>query len=114
MYFPQDNTIVAALETVIKVAQQANPRTPIILPIFCNDPVLIKKGVLAAIGYDYLDIGRETGEVVLKILAGTPANTLPIHMPSNLKAVLNRDLAIKLGIPIPTRLNSASLTLMDS
>ncbi len=114
LYFPQDNTIVAAMETVIKVSQQASPTLSVILPIFCNDPILIKKGVLAAVGYDYLDIGRETGEIVVKILAGESVNTLPIHTPKNLKAVINRALAQKLGIIIPTQLKHATLTVMDS
>ena len=113
LYFPQDNTVVSAIQTVIKVASQSNPPLPIILPIFSSDPELIKDGVLAAVGYDYADVGKETGIVVAKILDGEDPSHLPVHSPAKLKVVVNAKLAKKLGIKIPNKLDYAELQLMN-
>lgn len=113
LYFPQDNTVVAAIETVVNIAQHSSPTLPVILPIFSNDPALIKRGVLAAVGFDYVDVGRETGKVVAKILQGTDAAAIPIHNPQDLKAVINKELAKKLGLTIPTSLEHSKIQFID-
>lgn len=111
LYFPQDNTIVAAIETVVSIANQASPTLPVILPIFSSDPQLIKKGVLAAVGYDYEDVGKETGIMVAKILKGTAIQDLPPHNPATLKALINKPLAEKMGLIVPTSLEFAKVEL---
>lgn len=113
LYFPQDNTVVSAIQTVVNVASQSSPTMPVILPIFSSDPQLIKDGVLAAVGYDYDDVGHETGLLVVKILKGEDAKQLPIHSPSTLKVVINGKLAKKLGLKIPSKLDYADLKVMD-
>lgn len=112
LYFPQDNTVVAAIEAVIKAANQSSARLPVILPIFTNDPVLVKKGVLAAVGYDYRDIGRETADIVVEILDGKNATEIPAKNPDNLKTVINKDLADKLGLTIPKNLKNSTIEVL--
>jgi len=113
LYFPQDNTVVAAIETVVNIAQQSSPTLPVILPIFSNDPALIKRGILAAVGFDYHEVGKETGKVVSKILQGTDPNQIPIRNPSDLRAVVNLSLAKKLGLIVPTELKHSKLQFID-
>src|SRR5258708_39698694 len=45
LYFPQDNTVVSAIETVVNVTQHASIK----LPTFSSDPLLVKRGILAAV-----------------------------------------------------------------
>ena len=113
LYFPQDNTVVAAIPTVVKVATQTSPLLPVILPIFTNDPILIKKGILAAVGYDYEDMGKETGRVVARILKGELPQKIAIHNPSELKAVINVSLANKLGLFIPKKLKHSKVQIVE-
>lgn len=113
LYFPQDNTVVAAIETVVSVAQHASPTLPVILPIFSNDPALLKRGILAAVGFDYYDLGKETGMVVAKILNGTDASQIPIQNPQNLKAVINQSLAEKLGLTVPKELKFSKIEFIN-
>lgn len=113
LYFPQDNTIVSAIESVVKVASQSSPTLPVILPIFTSDPILVKRGVLAAVGYDYQDIGRETGEIVADILQGKQAFEIPIDNPKTVKTVVNKMLAEKLGIEVPKKLKYSILEVME-
>lgn len=109
LYFPQDNTIVSAIQTVVNIASQSSPKLPIILPIFTSDPILLKSGVLAAVGYDYEDVGSETGMMVSEILKGKDPKTLLVHSPKKLKAVVNADFAEKLGLTIPKKLEFSEI-----
>lgn len=109
LYFPQDNTLVSAIQTIVNIASQSSPTLPVILPIFTSDPLLVQKGVLAAVGYDYRDIGHETGMIVAKILNGENPNHIPIHNPNALKAIINTSLATRLGLTIPKKLEYAEI-----
>jgi len=113
LYFPQDNTMVSAIETVASVAQHSSPTLPVILPIFTSDTTLIKRGILAAVGFDYIDIGKTTGQVVAQILNGKEARSIAIQTPKNLKAVVNKTLAKKLGLPIPTDLKYSKVQVIE-
>lgn len=110
LYFPQDNTLVAAINSIVKIAtQSASP----VLPIFTNDPILIKKGILAAVGYNYDDMGIETGKVVAEILKGKPASNISVHSPEELIAAINLRLAGKLGFSIPKKLKYSKVEVIE-
>jgi putative ABC transport system substrate-binding protein len=109
LYFPQDNTLVSAIQTIVNIASQSSPTLPVVLPIFTSDPLLIQKGVLAAVGYDYNDIGQETGMMVAKVLNGEAPTNIPVHNPDILKAVINEQLAKRLGLTIPRELKYAEI-----
>lgn len=111
LYFPQDNTVVAAIDAVVNIAGQGDPALPVILPIFSSDPILIERGVLAAVGYDYRDLGRETGDLVAQILKGKSVKELPIQDPKSLKTVINLQMAEKLQLPVPQKLRFSEVTL---
>lgn len=113
LYFPQDNTMVSAIETVASIAQHSSPTLPVILPIFTSDTTLIKRGILAAVGFDYVDIGKTTGQVVGKILNGEDVRNIPVQTPEELKAVVNKSLVKKLGLTVPTDLKYSKVQVVD-
>lgn len=112
IYFPQDNTIVSAIETVVNIAKQTNSRQKPI-PLFCSDPLLVKRGVLAAVGYDYAEVGRETGRVVARILQGEPVSQIPVRSPEQLQTVINKALAKELNLNLPEKLEFSTITWSD-
>lgn len=112
LYFPQDNTLVSAIQTVINVTSQPSQILPVFLPIFTSDPLLVKRGVLAAVGYDYFEVGKETGHVVAQILKGEKAEQIAVHNPKALKAAINASLAEKLGCPIPKKLKHSTIEVI--
>lgn len=114
LYFPQDNTVVSAIETVTSIASQTTTKNSKPMPLFCSDPLLVKRGVLAAVGYDYTEVGRETGNVVARILNGEPANQIAVRSPEKLQAVINKELASQLGLAIPTTLQFSEVTVNNS
>lgn len=56
LYIFTDNTVVSALESVIKVADDHD------IPLFVGELDSVKRGGFAAYGFEYYDIGYEAGK----------------------------------------------------
>ncbi len=98
VFVPTDNTIVSALESVIKVGVQNK------LPIFCADVDSVKRGAIAAMGFDYYKHGYQTGAMALRILKGAqPANT-PVEFQKDLQLHINKVYSEKMGLTPPEEL----------
>ena len=95
IYCPTDNTIISALESVVKVGIDAQ------IPVFAADTDSVKRGAVAAVGYDYFDLGRQTGQLVLQILKGEKAGDIPVKMAQGTSLFVNPKMARKMGITIP-------------
>jgi putative tryptophan/tyrosine transport system substrate-binding protein len=95
IYIPTDNTVVSALESVIGVANDKK------LPLFVGELDSMKKGAVAASGFNYYDLGYETGLMAVEILTGKkkPAD-LPVALPQSLKLVINKKAAEAQGVDI--------------
>ncbi|MGV1005609.1 MAG: ABC transporter substrate-binding protein [Candidatus Nanopelagicales bacterium] len=66
-----DNTVVSAMESVIKVAQ-ANK-----IPLIAGDTDSVKRGAVAAYSFDYKDLGVQAGHMAADILAGKAISGIP-------------------------------------
>lgn len=101
LYIITDNTVVSALESVITVANEYK------LPLMVGEFDSVRKGGLAAYGFEYFDIGYEAGEMAAKILKGEakPAD-LPVQYPQNLKFVLNEETAKTIELDIKDEWNA--------
>ncbi len=62
IFIPTDNTIISALESVLKVGQQNK------LPVFSADVESVKRGTVAAMGFDYYKHGTQTAAIAARIL----------------------------------------------
>jgi len=61
----------------------------------------VKAGALLALSYNYEDIGRQSGELAVRILAGEKPSQIPITVPQKVSLFLNLRLAGRIGIKIP-------------
>lgn len=95
LYIGNDNTLVAALDSVLKVAHQQSK------PVFCADPESVKRGCLATIAYDQYAIGQQTAQLVLKALQN-PLDKTPPQAATTLITAINVDVARTLNITIPS------------
>lgn len=95
LYIITDNTVVNALESVVSVAYDNK------LPMMVAEFDSVKRGGLGAYGFEYYDIGYEAGQMAVKILKGEkkPAD-LAVQFPQNLKFVMNKEAASKMGVTI--------------
>jgi putative tryptophan/tyrosine transport system substrate-binding protein len=67
-------------------------------------PEFAKTGGLLAYGPDPIDMFRQTGTMVGKVLAGTAPADLPVERPARFQLVVNLKTARALGLTIPTGL----------
>lgn len=95
IYIPTDNTIVSAFEAAVGVAQEAK------IPLFAGDTDSVSRGALAALGFNYFDVGKQTGEVVVRVLKGEKPGDIPVRVAAGTDLVINKAAAAKMGVTFP-------------
>jgi putative ABC transport system substrate-binding protein len=95
IYCPIDNTIISAVESVVKVGIDAQ------IPVFAGDTDTVARGAVAAVGYDYFDLGRQTGEIVVRILKGEKPGSIDVKMAKGTNLYVNPKMAAMMGTKIP-------------
>ena len=95
LYLPTDNTIKSALGTVLAVGTDNK------LPVFTGDTESVQKGSVASIGFDYFQVGLETGAVVVRILKGEKPGAIPVSNASGSNLVINAKAAAAMGVTVP-------------
>jgi len=97
IYVVTDNTVVSAIDSVIKLCNQEK------IALFVADPSTVEKGALASYGIDYFNLGKKTGEVALEVIKGAKPADVPIQKitdPQELQLVVNLKAAELLGIEV--------------
>ncbi|MBL4906894.1 MAG: ABC transporter substrate-binding protein [Sneathiella sp.] len=102
IYVPTDNTIVSAFEAVVKVGIDGK------IPVFSGDTDSVKRGAVAALGFNYYDVGRQTGQLVAKIFEGANPGDLSVEFPNILELFVNPGSAEKMGLTIPASVISSA------
>lgn len=99
IYVPTDNTVVSALESVVKVAEASK------IPLIVGEEDSVRRGGIATIGIDYYQLGRQTGKMAFQILkAGVKPEELPVEYQEKMSLVLNKKAAAAMGVTIPPEL----------
>ncbi|MFZ7126805.1 MAG: ABC transporter substrate-binding protein [Desulfobacterales bacterium] len=98
VFIPTDNTVVSALESAIKVGADSG------LPVFCADVDSVKRGAVAAMGFDYYEHGRQTGAMAMRILEGADPASTPVETQKQLQLHINLTYAEKMGVTVPESL----------
>jgi len=96
IYLPTDNTVISALETVVKVCEKEKT------PLFSADVDSVKRGTVAALAFDYYQHGYQTGLMAKRLLAdgADPASTA-VETQKELILHLNLKAASKMGVTVP-------------
>jgi putative tryptophan/tyrosine transport system substrate-binding protein len=102
IFVPNDTTVYAAFESVVKVAQDAQ------VPLFSAERRSVQRGAIGTVGFDFGQIGVKTADMVDKVLSGTkPGDMDVIYMqdePGGLGLYLNKASAVKMGVTLPKSL----------
>jgi len=96
VYVPTDNTVVSALESVIKVGEDFK------IPVIVGEVDGVRRGALATIGIDYHVLGMQTADIAAKILKGErEPKDIPIEYLEDIQIALNLAAADKMEVAIP-------------
>lgn len=101
-YTPIDNTVASAMAAYAEVARQAK------LPIYTGADSMVIDGGFATVGIDYTLLGKQTAQMAIKALEGTPMKDLPVETLSNFSTILNKTTAEMIGVTIPETLASTA------
>ncbi len=95
IYVPLDNTVVSAFESVAVVAKASK------IPLVAADTGSAVRGASAALGFDYFQLGKETGVVVAGLLNGQKVADFPAKGVDKLDLFINLKAATEQGLTIP-------------
>lgn len=107
VFIPTDNTIIASLPSVLKVGMQNK------LPIFSADVESVKRGTVAAMGFDYYKHGYQTGLMAARILAGEDTANIPVEFQHDLQLHINVSASKAMGITPPAALLKAATNVIQ-
>lgn len=107
IYIPTDNTIISALEGAVSVAEESK------LPLFTADTDSVSRGSIAALGFNYHDVGRQTGEVVAQILKGENPGDIAVKIAAGSDLVINKSAAEKMGVTLPESVVSRASRVLE-
>lgn len=98
-----DNTAVSAFESIVKVCQENK------ILLLAGDTDSVKRGAAASYGFDYGDLGKQSGYMAAKILSGTLVADIPVEFAQNLQLAVNEAGAKAQGVTLPADLVSQAV-----
>lgn len=96
IYVPTDNTVVSAIEAVIKAGNAAG------IPVFSAESESVKKGTIAALAVNYFKLGQLTAAMLAEILdQKTSPAQMPVRFQKEFELHINQSNAKKMGVIFP-------------
>ncbi|HZW84250.1 MAG TPA: ABC transporter substrate-binding protein [Candidatus Deferrimicrobium sp.] len=103
IYVPTDNTVVSAADSVIQVANKNK------IPVIAGESSVVDKGAFGTIGINYKKLGKQTGEMALRIIKGEKPQDMAIESQKDLDTVFNKTTLELLGLKVPADLQQKAI-----
>lgn len=104
-----DNTVVASLPVILDKAASKK------IPVFGSEIEQVKIGCLAAMGLDYIELGKQTGKMAAQILKGEKkASQMNYETIKEAAFYGNTQVAEHLGVAFPESLTATAAQMFDS
>lgn len=101
-----DNNVVSSLPLILSKANKKN------IPVFGSEIEQVKNGCIAAMGLDYVDLGKQTGHMAAQVLKGeAKASEINYEIIEEAAFYGNTKAAEDLGITLPESLTSGAKEL---
>jgi putative ABC transport system substrate-binding protein len=107
IYVPTDNTVVTALEAIVGVGIDNQ------LPVYAGDTDSVPRGALAAIGFDYYDVGIQTGKIVARVLNGEEPGDIAVQSIETTELHVNPGAAERMGVTLPEAVIARAKTVVE-
>ena len=100
IYVPDESALTGStansvLESVIRIGRENQ------IPVFAGDVDAVIGGAIATVSFDYYDIGRQTGKMVLEVLGGSRPGDLSVEFVEDSQLVINPAAAAAMGVELP-------------
>lgn len=95
IYVPADNTVIAAMPTVVKVSEQN--KIPLLPGVSSN----VEQGGFGTLGPDYYDVGVQSARIADQVLRGKKAGEIPVAVAQRFEYFFNKRSAAATGVTIP-------------
>jgi putative tryptophan/tyrosine transport system substrate-binding protein len=96
IYIPTDNTAASCTESINNIAEPAG------VPIIAGEEGIATGCGIATLSISYYELGRQTGEMAVKILKGeSKVSEMPVESQTNLTKEYVKSRCDKLGITVP-------------
>lgn len=96
IYVPTDNMVVAGISSLVGVANDKD------IPVIGAESGTVEGGAVATLGIDYKELGKQTGEMALRILEdGEDPAEMPVEGANEFTYVVNEEAAKEQGVTIP-------------
>ena len=94
-FTPNDNTVASAMATYFQIASDAG------IPIYVGADSMVRDGGLATVGIDYTVLGKQTANMIARIIDGEKISENPVEQIVEYANIINSDVADALGIQVP-------------
>jgi putative tryptophan/tyrosine transport system substrate-binding protein len=111
VYLPNDTTVNPATEAIVALCHGAG------LPVFASESSGVKRGALASIGNDYVELGKLAGQMAADLMSGRPVGQIEIVFASErstrFQLALNRKAARDMSLALPPDVVSRTTDFVD-
>ena len=105
-YVPTDNLVVSGIASLVQAAEESET------PVLAAEAGTVEGGAVATLGIDYTELGRQTGEMALRILRdGEDPATMAVETSKEFTYMVNEDAAERQGVTIPEAILSEAETV---
>ena len=105
-YVPTDNLVVSGIASLVQAAEGSKT------PVIAAEAGTVEGGAVATLGIDYTELGRQTGEMALRILRdGEDPATMAVETAKEFTYMVNEDAAERQGVTIPEAILSEAETV---
>jgi putative ABC transport system substrate-binding protein len=104
---PTDSTVISVVESVVTVGRTAR------LPVFASDTASVERGALAALGFNYYDMGKLTAQMADKVLKGENPGEIAAEVPESQDLYLNASSAKAMGVAVSAEIRAGAKKVIE-
>lgn len=98
IYIPTDNVLASSMALVADITWPAG------IPVVAGAESMVTDGGLATLGLSYYNLGYQTGEMAVRVLAGEDISTMPVETQKEYNYIINSDAVAAMNMEIPQEL----------
>ena len=108
LYTGNDNSIASAMSTYIDVAYEYG------VPVYCGADSMVADGGFATIGVDYVQLGKQVAQIVIRLAQGEYPEDIPYEILSDYARFVNLQAADRVGMPISDDILASYRVLVEA